>query len=269
MKRTPITFEVPRRLRPPSSTRITAAIVRGVLKRDGGRLDVCDVTDIKPVTGDLDRLERGLASLPAKDFETRKAWARWAERRAKEFKDNALCDRARAIEGDALRIESEMKRLGVDAPREWLAMAQEARRRQVPEPEPSALGPPCAQGQARRRDHRRRLDSGDRGDQGVFPESRRRQASGRVNLAEWEGPYADDPAGDLSHGPAPVREALDRRLWADATARLLELEAVQDLPSALAAAEQAASTLPEKTTLPAQLIEKAAPPPARTSGTCG
>ncbi len=124
LKRTPITFEVPRRLRPKSSTRLTAAIVRGVLRREGSRL-VCTVTEIQPVSGDLDRLERGLASLSAKDFEGRRTWAQWAERRAIDFKDNALRDRARAIEGDALRIESEMKRLGVDAPREWLTMAQE------------------------------------------------------------------------------------------------------------------------------------------------
>src|SRR5271154_4931471 len=64
LKRTPITFEVPRRLRPSTSTRLTAVIVWGVLKRDGRRL-VCAVTEIQPVTGDLDRLERGLTSLSA------------------------------------------------------------------------------------------------------------------------------------------------------------------------------------------------------------
>ena len=133
---------------------MTSALVRGVLKRDGSRL-VCEVTELKPVAGDLDRLERGVSSLTAKDFETRKAWARWAERRANDFKDEALLKRARAVEGDALRIEADVKRLAVDAPEEWLAMAQEARRRQVPEPEPSALGPSGAAGQARGGDQRR------------------------------------------------------------------------------------------------------------------
>ncbi len=71
-------------------------IVRGVLKRDGGRL-VCAVTEIKPVTGDLDRLERGLASLSAKDFETRKAWAQWAERRANGLQGQRA---ARSRQGD-------------------------------------------------------------------------------------------------------------------------------------------------------------------------
>ncbi len=138
LKRTPMTFLVPRDLRP-ASTRMTSALVRGVLRRDGNRL-VCDVSELKPLPKDLDRLERGLAGLPAKDYETRKAWVRWAERRAKDFNDKALRDRARLVEADVLRIESEMKRLSVDAPSEWLAMALDARRREVPEPEPSALG---------------------------------------------------------------------------------------------------------------------------------
>ena len=77
------------------------------------------------------------------------------------------------IEGDALRIESEMKRLGVDAPGEWLAMAQDARRRNVPEPEPSALGHRALKAKARRRDHRGRPEVGDRGDQGVLSGRRR------------------------------------------------------------------------------------------------
>ena len=220
-------------------------IVRGVLKRDGGRL-ICAVTDIKPVASDLDRLERGLASLSAKDFETRKAWARWAERRAKDFKDNALRDRARTIEGDALRIESEMKRLGVDAPREWLSMAQEARRRQVPEPEPSALGHRALKAKLAAATDAADLTAVIEEIKAFFPNAAADQASGRINLARWEGPYGDDPAGTYRTAPPPVRKALDRRLWADATARLLELQAAQDLPSALAAAEQAASCPPGK-----------------------
>ena len=94
LKRTPITFLVPRRLRrrlDPARPRCWFAACSSAT---AGRL-VCEVTELKPVTGDLDRLERGLASLSAKDFETRKAWARWAERRASDFKDDALLKRAR------------------------------------------------------------------------------------------------------------------------------------------------------------------------------
>ena len=256
LKRTPITFEVPRRLRSPASTRPFAVIVRGVLKRDGGRL-VCAVTDIKPVGSDLDRLDRGLASLSAKDFETRKAWARWAERRAKDFKDIALRDRARTIEGDALRIESEMKRLGVDAPREWLSMAQEARQRHVPEPEPSALGHRALKARLAAATTAADLTAVIKDINDFFPEAAADKESGRIELTRWVGGYGDNPAATYHEAPPPVRKALDRRLWADATARLIELQAAQDVPSALAAADQAASVLPERTTLPAQLVEKA------------
>jgi tetratricopeptide (TPR) repeat protein len=256
LKRTPITFEVPRRLRPPGSTRPTAVIVRGSLKRDGGQL-ICAVTAIKAVTSDLDRLERGLATLAAKDFETRKVWARWAERRAKDFKDNALRDRARMIEGDALRIESEMKRLGVDAPREWLLMAQEARRRHVPEPGPSELAHRALKAKLAAATTAVDLTAVIQDIKDFFPEAATDKESGRINLAQWVAGYDDNPAVMYHDAPPPVRKALDRRIWADATARLLELEAARDVPSALAAADQAASTLPEKTTLPAQLVEKA------------
>src|SRR5207248_6159063 len=111
-----------------------SALVRGVLNRDGGRL-VCQVTSLQAVPSDLDRLERGLKDLGPKDYETRKAWARWAERRAADFKDEALRKRAKALEGEALRLEGELRRVAVDAPQAWLEMAQEMRRRQVPEPE--------------------------------------------------------------------------------------------------------------------------------------
>jgi tetratricopeptide (TPR) repeat protein len=256
LKRTPITFEVPRRLRPAASTRLTSVVVRGMLKREGGTL-VCAVTEIRPVTADLDRLERGLASLQAKDFETRKAWARWAERRAKEFKDPKLLDRAKAIESDAVRIESEMKRVGVDAPREWLTMAQEARRRNVPEPEPSAQA---------HRALRARLSAVTNADdvkaaiqeiEAFFPEAAADKESARVDLTRWEGRYSENPAAVYREAPANLRRAFDRRLWADATARRLELEASSDLQAAITLSEQAASIVPEKSALPARLVEQA------------
>ncbi len=55
-----------------------------------------------------------------------------------EFKDDALMRRAKALEAEAMRLEGDTKRLAVDAPQEWLDRAIEARRRNVPEPEPSA-----------------------------------------------------------------------------------------------------------------------------------
>ena len=86
LKRTKVTFLVPRALRPEGRARMTAALVTGVLRRDGTRL-VCDVSELKAVAGDLERLENGVKALGAKDSATRKAWALWAERRAREFKN--------------------------------------------------------------------------------------------------------------------------------------------------------------------------------------
>ena len=173
---------------------------------------VCDVTEIKPTAGDLDRLERGLASLAAKDFETRKGLGQWAERRANDFKDSALRDRARAIEGDALRIESEMKRLGVDAPREWLAMAQDARQRQVPEPEPSALGHRALQAKLAAATTDADVTAVIKEINEFFPE--RRQAIARRAGSTWRVGTARTPtippAPIATHRP-PVRKALDRR----------------------------------------------------------
>ena len=82
----------------------------------------------KRVEANLERLDKGVGALAARDFENRKAWAKWAEKRAVDFKDDALRKRAREVEAEALRIEAEARRVTVDAPDEWLRLAEEARR---------------------------------------------------------------------------------------------------------------------------------------------
>ena len=89
LKRTPITFLVPRRLRPPARSRVVAAVVRGVLEREGSRL-VCRVTGLELKAADLDRLNAAVGLLGLRDYQTRRAWARWAEHRATGFRDDAL-----------------------------------------------------------------------------------------------------------------------------------------------------------------------------------
>ncbi len=257
LKRTPVIFRVPKRLRPPAHSRMTAVVVRGVLKRDGSRM-VCDVTSLQIVLNDLERLERGLAVLGPNDYEKRKAWARWAERRATGFgeENGPLMKRAKELESQVLRMESEVKRVSVDAPQEWLAMAQEARRRKVPEPEPSA--------QAHRALRAKLAASEDAGAikavlgeiEAFFPSAANDLASARVNLARWEAPYASDPAGSYRKASSDIRKALDRRLWADVRERLLDREPIQDLPSGIALSEQSANLLPEKPDLPTRLLEK-------------
>jgi tetratricopeptide (TPR) repeat protein len=256
LKRPPITFQVPRALRPPGSTRLTTVVARGVLAREEGRL-VCQVSELRAMSSDLERLERGLASLSSKDFETRKAWALWAERRAIDFKDQALLNRTKALEGEALRIESQVRRLGVDAPAEWLAMAQDARQRRLPEAETGALGHrafraklAAATGEADLKTLTEQIET-------FFPGVAADKESGRANLAQWEKNYADDPAGTYRETPPHVRKSLDRRLWADATTRLLDVQAAHDLSAAIAVSERASSLVPERPNLAAEILEKA------------
>jgi hypothetical protein len=233
-------------------------VVRGVLAREEGRL-VCQVSELKPVSSDMDRLERGLASLTPKDFETRKAWALWALRRASDFKDQALLNRAKALEGEALRIESEMKRVGVDAPAEWLTMAQEARRRQVPESESGAMGHRAFRAKLAAATSEAELKTAIEQIEAFFPGVAADHESGRVTLTRWEASYANDPARTYRDRETPphVRKGFDRRLWADATVRLLDVQAGQDLAAAIAVAERASSVVPERPNLAASILEKA------------
>jgi tetratricopeptide (TPR) repeat protein len=256
LKRTNVTFLVARKLRPETSRRLISVLVKGVLRRDAGRL-VCDVKEITPVPSDMDRLERGLAGLSARDHETRRAWAAWAERRARDFKDEALLKRARTLESEALRIEADSKRLGVDAPREWMEMAWNARRKKVLEPEPSALGHRALAAQLAAATTADDLTSVRKAIEAFFPDAATDRDAGGVNLARWEGAYAKEPAETYRMAPPEARKALDRRLWADATERLLDLQVSDNVSSAVKAAEQAATLLPERPTLASRLVDKA------------
>jgi hypothetical protein len=256
LKRTSITFLVPRRLRPANRGRVVAAVVRGTLEREGSRL-FCRVTGLELHPADLERLDAAVAQLTPRDYQTRRAWARWAEHRADEFRDEPLMRRAKAIEAEALRMEGEFKRVAVDAPEEWLTMARDARKRKVPEPEPSALA---------HRAFRARLVSaaGVAALQSVvaevnafFPAAADDRAAGRTDLGRWGTLYADDPAAAYRSAPADLRKAMDRRLWADALQRLMETEPISDLTAAVARADRAAEQLPERDELPARLLERA------------
>ncbi len=260
LKRTSVSFRVPRRLRPPAHSRMAAVVVHGILKRDEGRL-ICEVTSLQIVPNDLERLERGLAGLLPRDSATRKAWARWAERRATDFgeEQGPLMKRARELDAEVLRLEGQLKRGAVNAPQEWLEMAQDARRRKVPEPDPSALAHRALRAKLAAADDVASLGAVVREIEAFFPNVANDRDSARVNLARWEAPYADDPAATyLDHkASAEVRKALDRRLWADARERLLDHEPIPDLPAGVALSEQATSLLPEKPDLPAHLLKKA------------
>jgi hypothetical protein len=266
LKRTPITFLVPRRLRPSTRGQVVAAVVRGTLGREGNRL-FCRVTGLEPKPGDLERLDGSVAQLNARDYQTRRAWARWAEHRAREFRDEPLMRRARALEAEALKLEGEIKRVAVDAPEEWLATARDARKRRVAEPEPSAQA---------HRALRARLTSAD-GPAAVqsvlaeikefFPAAPDDRATAQTGLGQWGSQYAEDPAAAYRSATAEVRRAMDRRLWADARQRQMETEPIPDLAAAVARADQAAEQLPERPDLPVRLLETAIAAARRELGT--
>ena len=180
--------------------------MRGVLKRDEGRL-VCNVTALEEVPGDIERLEQGVAGLSDKDFETRQTWARWAEHRAHVFKDDALLKRAKAVEAEAFRIEARMKRQTVDAPGQWLEMALDAHRRQVPEPNPSALAHRALRAKLAAASDIAELEATVKAIESFFPDAATDRESARANLASWEAAYANDPMAAYLSAPPPKREA--------------------------------------------------------------
>jgi tetratricopeptide (TPR) repeat protein len=253
LRRTNITFLVPRQLRLESKP--TAAVVHGILRRDGTRL-VCDVSEVRPMPGDLERLENGVKGLSARDAETRQAWARWALKRAREFKDDGLLKRARDVEAEAFRIETAMKRLGVDAPSEWLAMAKDARRRKVPEPEPAALAHRALRAKLKAATDVAELEDLVREIENFFPTAAKDAGAARANVARWDELYAKDPAAAYRDASENGRKAFDRRLWADASERLIDAQTTGDIAAALARAERATTLLPEKKELAGRLIEK-------------
>ncbi|MGA2699960.1 MAG: hypothetical protein ABSH35_02520 [Isosphaeraceae bacterium] len=253
LKRTNVVFRLPARLRPEGSPRPMPAVVQGRLTRDQDQL-VCDVVTLKVLPNDLDRLDQAISALPARDFENRQAWAAWAEARGKAFKENALIQRARSLEAEALRLESEQKRVTVDAPKEWLALAEEARRRNIAEPGPSALVHKALQA---------KLAAASKSDsvkevilliERFFPEAARDRASGQIDLGRWNEAYANDPGAAYRAAPADVRKALNRRLWADAVAKLLEVQAALDPRSAIELASRAETELPDRPQLATRLL---------------
>jgi hypothetical protein len=254
LKRAPdVSFELPPRLRPAQSPSVVGVKVRGVLRHREGRW-WCDVTGFEPQPSDLDRLNRAVSMLSKSDAETRTVWARWAEKRGLAFNDDALLRRAREVEGDAIRAESE-KAPRRDPAAYWLALAARARAHQVPEPEPSAQahrGFRAALAAARSADELKALV-----DQAAsfFPAAKKVPAEA-ADTTRWEKPYLAAPADAYRAAPADARAVLDHRLWADATQLYLERRAAEDPRSLFTVADEAARLLPDRPKLASDFLEK-------------
>jgi len=175
-------------------------VIQGRLARENDQL-VCDVITLKVMPSDLDRVDQAIAGLSTKDFENRKAWAAWADARGRAFKDNALLQRARSLEEEALRLEGERKSATVDAPKELLALAEEGRRRQIAEPEPSALAHKALQSRLAAANSSDGLKEVIASIEHFFPEAAKDQASGRINLGRWS--QATRTTHELPTAPLP------------------------------------------------------------------
>ena len=174
--------------------------VRGTLRREGGRW-ACDVSALEPSQTTLERLDRGVSELPPDDAKGLKSWARWAERRGREFEDAELQKRPNR-KAKALRIESGAARQPPDRP------PRDGPRGQKSEP-PRARAACVAYRafQAQLATARTVEDLQVLGEriEAFFPEARTPKG-GDVNLSEWEAPLANDPAGAYRAAPQAIRD---------------------------------------------------------------
>lgn len=252
LKRTPVIFQLPRPLRPKSPPGDPAIQVRGVLKRDGAGM-ACEVKSFQLFPSDAVRLDRAVAGLPANDFPSRKAWSTWGLQRAQAFDDRPLREKALQVEGDAFRLEAESLH-GADAPRGWMQLAEQARSRQIPEPEPSALAHKAFRANlgtaASSEDLAELVKSIER----FFPKAKlggsRAPAQDETSRAE----YSKDPGHAYRTAPADVRSYLDRRLWVDAMEKRMRVMAQNDPRAAIDLASRSETELPEQKELAADLI---------------
>jgi tetratricopeptide (TPR) repeat protein len=167
-----------------------------------------------------------------------------------------LLRRSRALLAEAFQLEADKKRGTVDAPAAWLSMAEDARKREVPEPEPSALAHRALRAKLAGATSSREVKGVLGAIERFFPRAASDQRSGTVRLDRWQKAYAGEPASTYRDRvlPADVRKAFDRQLWADAAQKLLESQAAEDPHAALALAARAESELPERPELATRLL---------------
>ena len=265
LRRTPVPVRLPVALRPDTPPRNPAVVVEGRLTREGTRLYL-DATAVSLQPPDLERLEKAVTALPSRDFEQRREWARWAIGRAKDFGDQELAARGKAIEAEALKIEGDARRTTVDAPREWLALARQGRRQGVAEPAPSALAHRALRALLATAATPSDLDALRAQVEEFFPSAAvvpnpKVEVMGRI--AE---DYAQDPAAAYRAATEGDRKALDRRLWGDVVQKSLELRAAADLQASLQVVDDATRLLPDRPDLASTLIARARDQASRDLG---
>ena len=214
LKRTEVPFRLPPRLKFSRSPSEPNARIMGTLKADEGRL-VFEVLAIEMLPADLTRLDREIAKLRPEDFQAKRTWAFWAERRGKELNDPKLEARGVELEGEALWTEA--SRPEVDN----LALAAKSARRPVAESLRNALAHRGFLDRLARATTPVELDALAKQIEATLPASSDPKASAAADAASL-GAYAKDPATTYRDAPETVRAALDRRLMADTLQQSLE-----------------------------------------------
>lgn len=255
LRRTPIAVRLPESLRPDSPPRSTAVVVTGRLVREGSRLYL-DASRLDFQAPDLKRLDEAVAALPARDYEKRREWSRWAARRAKDFGDEPLAARAKVVEAEALRIEADERRTTVDAPREWLSLARQGRKQGVAEPAPSALAHRAFRAMLATAATPEALETLKGEVEGLFPSAATDVAPAGAGLGTLQERYDEDPAAAYREATPEGRKALDRRLWADVVQKMLEARVAGDVQGALKGVDEASRLLPDRPGVSKTLIER-------------
>jgi hypothetical protein len=237
LKRTEVIFKLPLDLRTEKPPRAVGARVTGVLQSDGRQV-TCEVTRLELFPADLERLDREVKRLRPGDSAGRVAWANWAERRAKDFKDTDLATRARAIETEALLIDAD--RPGADD----LALSRRARSRDLGSDLANALA---------HRGLRARLDAARSADDlaklagevtSYLPRSTEPKVVGGIE--DWKSRVKTNPIHTYPQAPEEVKTALDRALLADVLQRSLERRLAESPNDATTLSEEARTKLPDR-----------------------
>ena len=252
LKRCPeVTFELPPKLRMAKSPQSPAVQLRGVLRK-GGNHWWFEVSEIELLPHDITRLNRALEILPETETTKRRAWATWAEKRAKSFDDKELLAKALAIETNVIRVEADRPK--GDKAAYWLSLAEEARKRQISEPEPSAIFHRAIR-QAEK-DAKTAADFVKWAETvELFLPDVKTIPDQTVDLGEVGKRYAADPAGTYRLANPGERVALDRRLFEDLTERSLRQRAVETPDDFLAIADESAAKLTNHPELETSLLE--------------
>lgn len=233
----------------------TQRVVRaqGRLVREGSKL-FFDVRSLQLLPEDAERLETALNTLPVADLNARRAWARWAARRAAIYRDEKLGQRALQVETDLLWAEA--ARPESSTPNVLLALAKRGREQALMEPIPTALAHRAFQLRLAGNPAPDELAALARDLENFLPEAKQPLKDQPAELGEWLARYRQQPDTTYRDAPPHIRTALDR--WLLAEVRQLELlsRLALDPMAGMDLAGQAATLLPDRPDLARQLRQR-------------